>query len=58
MHKFKLWPPDALIANAPARDKKFITTAHEEYETFIDEQYKDDDLTHNRARHQIIKHQF
>ena len=35
--------PDALIANAQARNKKFIEMANEEYEKQIDEQYKDDD---------------
>ncbi|GEM_PF-4566355 len=34
--------PDALIANAQARNKKFIEMANEEYEKQIDEQYKDD----------------
>ena len=35
--------PDALIANAQARNKKFIEMANEEYEKQIDEQYEDDD---------------
>lgn len=35
--------PDALIANAQERNKKFIEMTNEEYEKLIDEQYKADE---------------